>query len=192
MKFIPTLFLLFSIVVSDAQSKAPAAKPRVDSSLLYTDTVIKWMTIEEAEAAQSKNPKKILVNVYAKWCRWCKVEDSASYRNREIAHYINQTFYPVKYNAESKAPVEFKGVRFGFIDDENIYVNEFTRYLLNGKLSYPGTVFINEQGNLIASKNGYMDAYYLEAVLHYYGSGAYRKMSYADFEADFEGKVDSE
>ena len=166
MKFVVAFSLLFGVIVSDAQSKTHAAKLPIDSSQFYTDTVIKWMTIEEAESAQRKNPKKILVNVYAKWCRWCKVEDSASYKNREIAHYINQTFYAVKYNAESKAPVEFKGVRFGFIDDENIYVNEFTRYLLNGKLSYPGTVFINEQGNLISSKNGYMDAYYLEAVLH--------------------------
>jgi thioredoxin-related protein len=178
-----TLLLVFANLNTQAQSVG------VSHSVVYKDAVIKWLSIEEAEAAQKKNPKKILVNVYTNWCRWCKVEDSVSYKNAEIAKYINQNFYPVKFNAEGKAAVTFKEVRYNFIDDENIYVHEFARYLLNGRMSYPGTVFIDEQGKIIAAKNGYMDAYYLEAVLNYYSTGAYKTMTYTDFESDFDGKI---
>ncbi len=186
MKSVFTLALIGVVYFSQAQTKAVPVK----STLYKSDTLIIWMTIEEAEAAQKTNPKKILVNVYATWCRWCKLEDSLAFSNKEIAHYINQNFYPVKFNAESKAPVTFNGVRYNFIHEENQYVNEFAKYLLNGKLSYPGYAFIDEHGKIISAKNGYMDAYYLEAVLNYYGTGSYKKFSYNEFEFEFEGKIE--
>ena len=34
---------------------------------------INWMTIEEAQEAQKKNPKKIMMDVYTKWCGPCKM-----------------------------------------------------------------------------------------------------------------------
>ena len=48
MKKITLLFLLFSIGIVSAQE-------------------IKWMTMDEALAAQSKTPKKIFVDMYTVW-----------------------------------------------------------------------------------------------------------------------------
>jgi thioredoxin-related protein len=177
---------------SQSQAKRTVAKPPVDSSLFYKDTVVKWMTIEEAEAMQKVKPKKILVDVYTKWCRWCRVADSLDYRNREIAHYINQNFYAVKFNAENKKSCTYKGVRYDFEEDESLYVHSFARYVLNGKQSYPGTAFIDENGHLIKAETGYMEAPYFEAVLNYYGSDSYKKMSYNNFEDEFVGKIEEE
>jgi len=186
MKSVFTLSLIVFVCLSQAQTKTVPVKPAWSKS----DTLIKWMTIQEAEAAQKVKPKKILVSVYTVWCRWCKLEDSLAFTNKEIASYINQNFYPVKFNAETNAPVTFNGVRYSFIRDESQYVNEFAKYLLNGKMSYPGCAFIDEQGKIISAKNGYMDAYYLEAVLNYYGTGSYKKFSYNEFEFEFEGKIE--
>ena len=177
------------VVMSRTVVKKAPVKAPVDSSLFYKDTIIKWMTIEQAEAAQKKSPRKILVDVYTSWCRWCRVEDSVTFKNREIAHYINQHFYPVKFDAESRPPVTFHEVRYIFLKDEDKWVHEFARYILNGKLSYPGTAFLDENGHLIDAKNGYMDAPYLETVLNFYGSNSYKKMKYAAFEDEFEGKI---
>ena len=74
---------------------------RFDSSIYYTDTIIKWMSFEEAVAAQKKNPKKICMDIYATWCRWCKLSDSVLFKNREIAHFMNQNYYAVRFNAET-------------------------------------------------------------------------------------------
>ncbi|HRG89202.1 MAG TPA: DUF255 domain-containing protein, partial [Chitinophagales bacterium] len=78
MKVTPTILFLLSVCFLNAQDNNPPATtmPRPG---------IKWMTIEEAEAAQKTNPKKILLHVYARWCRWCKLQDSLTYHNPEIA-----------------------------------------------------------------------------------------------------------
>ncbi len=190
MKTFVTGLALLVFVTVNVQAQSATLKAAVDTSLVSKDAGIKWMTIQEAETSQKKNPKKLFVYVYATWCRWCKLEDSLTFRHKEIVQYINQNFYAVKLNAEKREPLTFKGVRYDFIDDDNKFVHDFARYLLNGRLSYPGVSFLNEQGNLISSKNGYMDAYYLEAVLNYYGSDAYKKVTYHDYEFEFEGKIE--
>jgi len=177
-----TLSLFFILLTSSAQKTVSNANPTQVGG-------VKWLTIEQAEAAQKKLPKKILVDIYTSWCRWCKVTDSVVYRNPELVKYLNQNFYCVKYNAESKTSVRYNNVRYDFLNDGRD-VNEFAIYLLNGKMSYPGTVFLSEDGKRIDGWNGYMDAYYMEAVLHYYGSNSYKEMSYKNFENDFEGKID--
>lgn len=160
-----------------------------DSSIFYTDTIIRWYSFEEAVAAQKTKPKKIYIDIYATWCRWCRQTDSLVFKNREIAHYINQHYYPVKFNAEYRNPVQFRGREFTFIKDEDVFAHALAEYLLNGKLSYPGTVFLDEEGNTINVRNGYMEADYFEVVLNYYASNAYKKFSFYDFEFEFDGKV---
>lgn len=90
--------------VYESQYPSDLPKAQIDSSLLYTDTTIKWMTIEEGIARQQKTNAKLLIYVYASWCRWCKALDTV-FANKEIAHYLNQQFIPVKFNAETKTAV---------------------------------------------------------------------------------------
>lgn len=161
----------------------------IDSSVYYTDTVIRWMTIQEMEAAQKVLPKKVVVSVYATWCRWCRQEDSVVYRNKEVAHYINQHYYAVKFNAETRTPIIFKGNEYTFNKDENVFVHQLAQYLLNGKMQYPGIVFLDEKLSLIGTQSGYTEAPYLESLLNYYGSNAYRKMPFGNFDYEFEGKI---
>lgn len=184
MKVTPTILFLLSVCFLNAQDNNPPATtmPRPG---------IKWMTIEEAEAAQKTNPKKILLHVYARWCRWCKLQDSLTYHNPEIAAYINDNYYPVKFNAESKEPVTYKGVRYEYIQDDNHLAHDFARYILNGKLSYPALLFISENGQVLNIRNGYQQAYFLEPVLHFYATNAYKEASYTDYESDFEGKIEA-
>ncbi len=183
MKVTPTILFLLAVCFLNAQDNNPQATVRPVPA-------IKWMTIEEAEAAQKTNPKKILLHVYAKWCRWCKLQDSLTYHNPEIAAYINDNYYPVKFNAESKEPVTYKGIRYEYIQDENRLAHDFARYILNGKLSYPAITFIAENGQVLSTRNGYQQAYFLEPVLYYYATDAYKAENYPDYEADFEGKIE--
>lgn len=138
---------------------------------------------------QAKSPKKIFMTIYASWCRWCRFMNDSIYTNKEIAHYMNSTYYPVKFNAEQKTPVTFKGKAYRFINEGDFYVNEFTLFMLNYRQSYPGFVFLNEEGNVINVRTSSMDVHLTETVLNYYGSNAYKNMSLRDFEEEFIGKI---
>ena len=48
------------------------------TTTLFSQEKIAWMTMNEALAAQEKNPKKIIMDVYTTWCGPCK-------RQKEIA-----------------------------------------------------------------------------------------------------------
>src|SRR4051794_24314566 len=75
---------------------------------------VQWLTISEVRAAYSKNPKPILVDVYTGWCGWCKVMDQQTYSNASVADYINDKYYPVKFDAESRDTVEWNGNKYSY------------------------------------------------------------------------------
>jgi thioredoxin-related protein len=187
-RYLTGLFIFVFLFRTYAGGDATSA-PKNDSLITANYSSIKWMTLEQAQEAQKKNPKKILMNIYATWCRWCKLEDSLAFRNVEIANYINDNFYAVKFNAETKGTVTFKGKPFSFIKDENYFVNELTPYLLNGKMSYPGLVIFDESANVVSVRNGYIEPVYLELVLNYYASNSYKEMKLEEFDDEFIGKI---
>ena len=41
---------------------------------------INWMSLEEAVAAQQKEPRKIVMDVYTKWCGPCKMMMAKSWK----------------------------------------------------------------------------------------------------------------
>ena len=66
---------------------------------------INWMSLEDALAAQAKEPKKIIMDVYTKWCGPCKMLDKNTFRNPDVVQYVNDHYYAVKFNAEGKEKI---------------------------------------------------------------------------------------
>ena len=78
---------------------------------------IQWMSIEKAyELTQSEEkPKKIFIDVYTDWCGWCKRMDKATFQKPEVAAYMNEHYYNVKFNAEQKEDITILNNTFTFI-----------------------------------------------------------------------------
>ena len=68
---------------------------------------IQWMSLSEALEAQKKEPKKIIMDVYTKWCGPCKLLDKKTFANPDLARYVSEHFYAVKFNAEGNEPIRF-------------------------------------------------------------------------------------
>lgn len=119
---------------------------------------LEWITIEEAvKIAEGNNQKKFLVDVYTDWCGWCKVMDKKTFTDPELIKYINEHFYAVKFNAEQKEPIMFKGSLFEWQPSARGGVNSLAVGLLKGRLSYPSIVYLNPNLDPIIVSPGYKD-----------------------------------
>ncbi len=142
---------------------------------------VKWYTIEEAEALTKKAPRKIYIDMYTDWCGWCKTMDKKTFTDERIIEHLNTNFYAVKFNAESKDSVVFKNTTFKFVAQGSRGYNELAAALMQGKMSYPTSVFLDEELNLISPLPGYHPPDKLDPVLDFIGNSHYETTSYEQF-----------
>ena len=75
-------------------------------ALMYgQESSIKWYPIEEAIELAQQNNKKIFIEVYTDWCKWCKRLDETTFKDEKIISMINEHFYAVKFDAEMQRPI---------------------------------------------------------------------------------------
>ena len=158
------------------------------ASLTYAQPV-KWYTIEEAMALIKKEPRKIMIDVYTTWCKWCKVMDTATFNNPVIAGYLNEKYYPVKFNAEQKADVTLDGKTYKFVPGGGRGYHELAATLLNGNLGYPSVVFLDEHANMIQPMQGYIQARQFDQIIKFIGGDHYKTQKWEDFMASYVSPV---
>lgn len=144
---------------------------------------INWLTLTQMQVAYKKNPKPILIDVYTTWCGWCKVMDKQTYSNEKVVTYINQKYYAVKFDAESKESVELNGVKYDY--NTQYKINELGSYLLMGQMSFPSTVFLVSLDAKPAPLAGYLKPKEIEAPLKYFGEDNYKISNFPQFAKSF-------
>ncbi len=149
---------------------------------------IKWLTFEEAIALHKQEPRKLLVDIYTDWCGWCKKMDKDTYSITHISSYINSHFYPIKLNAEQKGDIQFDGKTFQYKTSGRRGVHEMAMALTNNKLSYPTTVFLDEQLRIIQPVPGYIKAPQMNAIIHFISENHYKNTAWETYRASFTGE----
>jgi thioredoxin-related protein len=153
---------------------------------------VEWMSLKEAMEKEKSMPRPILMDFYTDWCGWCKQMMKTTYANPDLAKYINAYFYPVKFNAEGKDTVDFLGEKYLPLSTAPRTTHPLAAKLLNNKLMYPTTLFMNGYDstkkefrvNMIA--NGYLEQQKLEPILIFVLENAGRNCSYEDFQKQFQ------
>jgi len=147
---------------------------------------VNWMTVSELNDAYSKQAKPIIIDVYTSWCGWCRVMDKETYSNQEVAAYINENFYAVKFDAETKDSVELAGKKFGY--NPAYKANELAVYLLSGRMGYPTTILLAAIDAQPAPLSGFLKPSELEPPLKFFGEGAYKNKDFPDYMKEFVAK----
>ncbi len=132
---------------------------------------IKWMSISDAEKLSKEHPKKILIDVYTDWCGWCKRLDATTYKDPNIVKLLNDNFYAVKLNAESKDKISYQGQEYQF--DASKRINTVAALFLNAQGGYPTTTFLDEKLQVISIIPGYLATDMMQNVLHYFSENHY-------------------
>jgi thioredoxin-related protein len=141
---------------------------------------IKWMSFEQAVAKEKNAPKKIFIDISTDWCGWCKKMDASTFMDTAVIRYMNENFYAVRLNAETRDTIQFMDKQFVFLPEYK--ANELALSLLSGKMSYPSFVFMNEKVEILSPLAGYQTVPQLMQVLTFFGSNAYLNMKWDEYQ----------
>jgi thioredoxin-related protein len=151
---------------------------------------IDWLSPQEAYAKIQANPgndKKVMVDLYTDWCGWCKKMDKTTFQNDKVITKLKQNFYPVKFDAESKKSFKINGKKLEFRKQGKRGVHEFAAKYgsVNGKMSYPTLIFLNERFKKIQAIPGFRSSEDLLPILTFLGEDYHKQMKWKDFKSQY-------
>jgi thiol:disulfide interchange protein len=122
--------------------------PTTGQSHFEVASEIKWVTLDELQELNKKEPRKVFIDIYATWCGPCKLMDKKTFADPDIVQYVNENYYAVKLNGEGKQQVNI----FGKTMTEAELAHAFQ---IRG---YPSTVFMTEELQPYQPVAGYIHA----------------------------------
>lgn len=188
------LFAIFAIsflLMSFSNPKGGNDKQVSDKAAIH------WMTFEEAIESNKKKPKKVFVDLYTDWCTWCLRMEKVTFENPAIAEYINENFYPVKLDAETKRNINFNNYDYKFkANDTGKGIHEMAVYLTRGKVNYPSVIFLDENMGNPQPVPGFQNPLLMDKLLKFFGEDYYKEIDWGLFnefyESPFEENISEE
>ena len=154
------IHIVFSIIIS--------------ISISHAQDEIQWLTWEEMQVMQKRKARKVLIDVYTDWCGWCKRMDKNTFQKADIASYINNNYYAVKFDAEFKDDIIFNGLKYSYVKSGRKGHHELAELILKGRLSFPTVVFLDEGLKVIQPIPGYQDSRSMELIVTYFARDYYK------------------
>ncbi|MDR1593803.1 MAG: DUF255 domain-containing protein [Prevotellaceae bacterium] len=147
---------------------------------------VKWMTFDDAVAATKKEPRKIFVDIYADWCGWCKVLDRDTFSDSVVAKILNEQYYPVKLDAESRETHTLP-------DGRKVSSAELASSLATSKpgerYGLPSMVVLNENVSLLTRIQGAQKPDFMTPALLFFSENHYLEKSWEEYSKEYANKI---
>lgn len=131
----------------------------------------KEKTFENVLKEAKKDKKKIVINVYADWCSWCRKMDKETFPNSEVQKELKRNFYFYRMDGESSEQVEYDGKKWTKAQLTQAF----------GIRGFPATIFLLPDSKPITVLPGYVDAKTFASILKFIGDDLYTKMTFEEF-----------
>lgn len=142
---------------------------------------VEWLTWEQAMAKSKVEKKKIFVDIYTEWCTWCKRMDKSTFQKDIVAGYLNDEYYAVKFDAETKKVLTYLGKEYKHVKGGRNGYNELALTLTKGELQFPTIVFLDEELNIIQHIPGFRGPSEFEMIMTYFGSNAFKSTAWSTY-----------
>jgi thioredoxin-related protein len=147
---------------------------------------VKWMKFEDAVAASKKEPRKIFVDIYADWCGWCKVLDRDTFSNPAVAKILNEQYYPVKLDSESRETHTLP-------DGRKVSSPELAASLATSKsgekYGLPMMVVLNEQVSILTRIAGAQKPDFMTPALLFFSENHYLEKSWETYSKEYSNSI---
>ena len=73
---------------------------------------INWISFNQLNDSLKVKPKKVFVDFYADWCRYCKEMEKTTFQAPDVITELNDNYYAVRMDVETEEVVEFGNQTF--------------------------------------------------------------------------------
>ncbi len=125
-------------------------------------------SFEQLDSLQAEAPRPVAVFIYTDWCKYCAALKNTSLRNPQVVDLLNEQFYFISLDAESKTDIQLAGRTFSFKPSGNNQgIHELSEQLgtTNGVVAYPTLCFLNADYEIVFQYNQFINATDLAKVL---------------------------
>lgn len=179
--FLAIVAMVFAFAPNPKNNEASDNYEVNENEAATTGDALKWYSWEEAVKANETEKKIFLVDCYTYWCGWCKKMDKTTFQDPEVTKYLAKHFYPIKLDAEQKEDIQFQGETFKWMAGGRNGVHTLAYSLMEGKMSYPTIVYLNENFERIMISPGFKQAPQIMKELKYAAEGHYKDTKWDAF-----------
>lgn len=154
------MFVFFFTACGFAESD-DTESAKQDTRIAAADS-IQWLPYDEGISRGKSQDKKVFLNFYADWCRYCKMMDQNTFRDKKVVSYLNENFVPVRVDS-----------------DKDLKVSR--EYNVQG---LPVSWFISEDGENIGAQPGYIPPDMMLPLLKYIETDSYKSMNFERFKEE--------
>lgn len=126
----------------------------------YCFSQLKTISFEELPSLQQKDPRIVVIFVHTDWCSYCKAMLKTTFQDKQVVELLNNKYYFIDFDAESKKDIVFLGKTFKYKElEKDRGFNELSDYLSydDDKEMYPRTIFLNAKNEMFYKLDGFIN-----------------------------------
>lgn len=129
---------------------------------------LKTYSFEEAEELTKSKPKPVVIFIHTSWCNYCKMMENSTFKNPEVINLLNNDFYFISLDAESKEEIHFNNHTFKFKPKgQNTGIHELATALatIDSEVIYPTITILEYDLSILFQKHSFLNAKALLTIL---------------------------
>ena len=129
---------------------------------------LKAYSFEEVEKLSKENPKPIVIFTHTNWCKYCKIMENTSFKDQKIIAALNDNFYFISFDAESKKDILFNNHIFQFQPNgTNTGIHELATALatIDHQVVYPSLTILESDKSIVFQHPSLLSAKALLVIL---------------------------
>ena len=132
---------------------------------MYSQDNIKLLTFEALEKQMKIQSKPVVVFFHTSWCGYCALMEEKTFQDKAVVQLMNEHFYFVSFNAETKEDQTFRGRVFSY-KPTSLRTGTHEIVTALGKYNtYPAVIFLNKELEIVYQHFAYLRPKDMQKIL---------------------------